>query len=115
MQVDVRKMDGVGIIDLQGKLVAGTGDAQLRDAVNDLLSDQCKKLLINLSQVSSIDSSGVGELVASLRVSEELGASLKIIRSTDESNRAGRVLRMAHILPMFKVFDDESSAIASFS
>lgn len=112
MQSQVRTHDDVAIVDLQGKLVAGVGDRQLREVVNRLLAEDKKKILLNLSKVSSIDSSGVGELVASLRIAERFGARLKILRAGD---RADRVLQMSRILPLFQVYDDEPAAIGAFS
>ncbi len=111
MQIQVRKEDDVSIVDLKGKLVAGVGDAQLREVMDQLLAGDAKKILLNLSGVSSIDSSGIGELVSSLRVSERFGASIKLLRAGDH---ADHVLSMAQILPLFEVYDSEAAAIEHF-
>ena len=108
MQTDVRQNSDVSILDLKGKLVAGTGDVQLRESMNSLLADDCKKILLNLSGVTSIDSSGVGELVASKKICERFGAELKLVSAGEAPTR---VLHMAAILPLFDVHDDESSAL----
>lgn len=112
MRVDVRKHDEVVIVDLQGKLVAGVGDVLLRDVMNELLAEAWRKILLDLSQVSTIDSSGVGELVASRKIAQRFGADLKILRPT---GGVDRVLRMSQILPLFDVHDDEESAFEAFS
>jgi anti-sigma B factor antagonist len=112
VRVDVRQAGDVVIVDLEGKLVAGiTGDALLADVLNQLLAEDWKKILLNLSQVSSIDSSGIGMLVASERKARERGASLRILRLED---RVASVLRMSQILPLFVIYDDEEQALGDF-
>jgi anti-sigma B factor antagonist len=108
MQLQVRHDEDIAILDLKGKLVAGTGDVQLRDCMNDLLAENCKKIVLNLSGVTSIDSSGVGELVASKKISERFGAQIRLVSAGEQPTR---VLHMAAILPLFQVHDDESSAL----
>ena len=112
MQVNVRKADDVVIVDLQGKLVAGVGDALLRDIMNELLAEDWKKILVNLSAVSSIDSSGIGELVASLKISDRFGAALKLLRADDGVEQT---LRITQVLPLFQVYEDEQAALEAFA
>ncbi|MEM1248365.1 MAG: STAS domain-containing protein [Acidobacteriota bacterium] len=113
MQCDVSHDGDVAVISLQGRLVAGVGDILLRDSVNELLADERKKILIDLSQVTHIDSSGVGELVASRRIAERFGARLKLVRAKPDAG-VDRVLRMAQILPLFQMHEDAESAVSSF-
>ena len=84
---------------------------QLREVINELLGEKNEKILLNLSQVSSIDSSGVGELVASLKFCQRFGAALKLLRA---GSAADRVMRMSQILPMFDVYDSEDEALQEF-
>ena len=74
MKIKLRDREGVAIAALEGRLQQGVGDVAMRDLVNDLLASGRTKILLDLSGVPSIDSSGVGELVASLKVAEELEA-----------------------------------------
>lgn len=112
MHVDVRKSDDIVIVDLTGKLVAGIGDELLRDVLNELLAEDWKKILLNLSEVSTIDSSGIGELVAGLKISGTFGADLKLLR-IDEG--VEHVLSLSHVLPLFQVYDNEQAALDSFA
>jgi anti-sigma B factor antagonist len=108
MHVEVRKIADVVIVDLQGRLLAGVGDEILRGVVNELLAEGWKKILLNLSAVTTIDSAGTGELVASLKICEKFGASLKLLNLNE---RVRRSLHLSELLPVFEVFDDEAGAL----
>jgi anti-sigma B factor antagonist len=111
MHVEVRKSEDVVVVDLTGKLLAGVGDEILRDVVNELLAENWKKILLNLSGVSSIDSAGVGEMVASLKVTQRLGGSLKLLNLNE---RVKASLHLSQILPLFEVYTDEQVALEHF-
>ncbi|MFI5166819.1 MAG: STAS domain-containing protein [Thermoanaerobaculales bacterium] len=108
MHVEVRKFDDVVIVDLTGDLVAGDGDELLRDVVNELLAEGWKKILLNLARVGRLDSSGVGELVASWKLAREFGAAIKLLRPGD---RVKSTLHLSQILPLVEVYEDEAEAL----
>jgi len=112
MHVEVRKKKDVVIVDMTGKLHAGLGDEILRGVVNELLAENWKRILLNLSKVTSIDSAGVGELVQSLKVCHSFGAQLKLLNLHE---RLKRSLHLAALLPVFEVYDDEAAALTHFS
>lgn len=112
MHVEIRKVDDVVIVDLKGKLTAGLGDQILRETVDELLGESWKKILLNLSQVSFMDSAGVGELVAGLRTARNLGASLKLLNTNE---RIHSTLYIARLLPIFEVFRSETEALQAFA
>ena len=112
MHVEVRKNEEVVIVDMTGRLVGGIGDEILRNVVNELLAEGWKKILLNLSEVTSVDSAGTGELVASLKVSERFGAKLKLLNLHE---RVRKSLHLADLLPVFEVFDDESAALKHYA
>ncbi len=112
MHVEVRKSKDVVIVDLSGKLLAGIGDEILRSVVNELLAEGWKKILLNLSDVSAIDSAGTGELVASLKISERFGASLKLLNLHE---RVRKSLHLSQLLPVFEVFDEETVALQHYA
>src|SRR5262245_18287000 len=111
MHVEIRKADDVVILDLQGKLTAGLGDQILRDTIDELLAENWRKILLNLSDVSFIDSAGVGELVSGLRTAKRFGADLKILNT---SERVRSTLFIARLLPVFEVYQDEGDALGHF-
>jgi anti-anti-sigma factor len=112
MHVEIRKAEDVVIVDLVGKLTAGLGDAILRGTIDELLAENWKKILLNLSAVSFIDSAGVGELVAGLRTAKRLGASLKVLSANE---RVQSTLYIARLLPIFEIYSEEEEALAAFS
>ncbi len=111
MHVTVRKAGDVVIVVLNGPLHCGLGDEILRGVVNELLAEGWKKILLNLSKVTSIDSSGIGELVQSLRVAKKFDADLKLLNLHD---RVKKSLHLAQLLPVFHVHDEEKEALKSF-
>jgi anti-sigma B factor antagonist len=111
MEIQIRERGDVAIAGLTGRLAAGVGDQQLRGVIDELLASERRNILLDFSQVSSIDSSGVGELVAGLRVARELGGQIKILQVPE---RVEHVLRLGQMLPLFEIFEDEASAIESF-
>jgi anti-sigma B factor antagonist len=111
MHVEVRERSGVVIVDLKGKLTSGLGDQILRESIDELLAEGKKKILLNLSEVSFVDSAGVGELVAGLRTAKRFGAALKLLNATE---RVQGTLYMARLLPIFELYGDETEAVATF-
>ena|SRR6185436_448954 len=112
MRVDIRQAGDVVIVDLHGKLSAGGGDRVLKETLDDLLSDNRKKILLNLSDVSFMDSAGVGELVAGLRTSRGLGASLKLLNANE---RVHSTLYISRLLPIFELYNSEKEALEKFA
>jgi len=111
MHLEVRQNGDVVILDLKGKLTAGLGDQLLREAIDELLAESKKKVLLNLSDVSFLDSAGVGELVAGLRTANRFGARLKLLNLGE---RVYSTLDMARLLPTFEIYRDEAEALRSF-
>ena len=111
MHVELRQAGDVVVVDLKGRLTAGLGDQLLRDTLGQLLADRHKKILLNLSEVSFIDSAGVGELVAGLRASQRSGTALKVL---NHSERVHSTLFLARLLPIFEVYQDEKDALQHF-
>ena len=70
MKIEVRRTQDVVVMDIDGRLVAGVGAEQLRDSIDKLIGKREGKVLLNLEKVSRIDSTGVGELVASIKRAE---------------------------------------------
>lgn len=112
MHVEIRKSGDVVIVDLEGKLTAGLGDQILRETIDELLAENWKKILLNLSRVSFMDSAGVGELVAGLRTAKRLGASLALLSA---SQRVQSTLFISKLLPSFELYQDEAAALAHFA
>ncbi len=113
MHVEVRRNQDVVILDLSGKLTAGLGDQILHDTIDELLAEEWRKILVNLTAVTFIDSAGVGELVSGHRTAQRLGADLRLLSSASERVRA--TFYIARLLPIFKVYESEDQALAAFA
>ena len=111
MQLSTRKRDDVTIIDLKGKVTIGAGDLELRNAVTQEVNNGAKKLLINLSDVTTIDSSGVGELVSSYTTAKNRGVQLKLVNLPA---KVQDVLTVTQLITVFDVYDTEDEAVRSF-
>ena len=111
MHVDVRKSGDVVIVDLEGRLVVGVGDQLLRDIMNELLAEGWQKVLINLSRVSWIDSAGIGELVAGIKLAKQFNCSVKLLRVGD---RVKHILSISQLLPLLDVYESEDDALEQF-
>jgi len=108
MRVSIREESGVTILDLNGRLVSGDGDAILRDALENLIDEGRARILVNFGKVTSMDSSGIGELVSGWKHAREKGSLVAILRPGD---RVRYTLHLSQILPLLEVFEDEAAAV----
>ncbi len=111
MRVDVRQIEDVIIVDLKGRLVSGTGDKLLREIMNELLAQSWSKILLNLSEVTKIDSAGIGELVASIKLAERFGSQVRLLHVRGQIRD---ILELSQILPLLSIYDSEAEAAAAF-
>ena len=111
MKASTRQVDGVTVVDLSGRITLGEGSVVLRDTVRDLIGKGDKRILLNLGDVTYIDSSGIGELVSAFTTVRNLGGELKLLRLT---KKVHDLLQITKLYTVFDVRDDETQAIASF-
>ena len=111
MKIKIREKDGISILDLEGKIILGSGDIMLQEAIDGLLAEEKKNILLNFSGVTYIDSSGIGQLVQSLRMAKAVGGQLKIV---NVSNKIYNTFTIMKLLPVFEVYSDEKEALSSF-
>jgi anti-sigma B factor antagonist len=112
MKFKTRQVDGVTILDLSGRITLGEGSVTIRDAVRDVLAKGSKNIVLNLAEVSYIDSSGLGELVSAYTSVKNSGGELKLLNLTA---KVQDLLQITKLYTVFDVKDDEASAIAAFS
>jgi anti-sigma B factor antagonist len=98
-------------VEVAGRVTLGDSSKAVREAIRELINTDHKKVLLNLSEVTYIDSAGIGELVSSLTSVASLGGSLKLLKP---SKRVSDLLRLAKIYGVFEVHDDEETAARSF-
>jgi len=93
-------------------LAIGVGDVALRNAVQDAMNGGATNVLINLKDVTTIDSSGVGELVGVFTSASNRGVKLKLANLPD---KVQDVLTITQLITIFEVYDSEDEAVASFA
>jgi anti-sigma B factor antagonist len=112
LQIFKRSVDGVMILDLKGPIRIGEGNLDLHRVISSLVEQNERRILLNLANVTYIDSSGLGELVAGYTSIEKNGGEMKLINLTD---RVTELMMITKLLTVFDVFDNESEAIKSFA
>ncbi|MCH7664449.1 MAG: STAS domain-containing protein [Acidobacteria bacterium] len=111
MKVDVRHREGVTILEPKGKITIGVGDIALRDAVVESLEAGSRNILLDLNQVSTIDSSGVGEMVSAYTTVTNRGGKLKLLNLPP---KVVDILQITQLITVFETFEEEDEAVASF-
>ena len=111
LSIKDRQNGDVTILDLSGKITIGEGSVQLREAVRRMLDEGRKKILLNLGDVSYVDSSGIGELVSSYTTTGNNGGQLKLLNQTKKIHD---LLTITKLVTVFETHDDEGTAISSF-
>ena len=112
MKATTRQVDSINVVDLSGRITLGEGCSQLRELIRDLLAKGHKNILLNLGEVTYIDSSGIGELVSGFTAVSNQGGHLKLLNLT---RKVHDLLQITKLLTVFDVHDDEAKAIASFT
>lgn len=112
VKMTTRQVGDVTVIDASGRITLGEGASAFRDTVRDLASKGDKKILLNLSDVSYIDSSGIGEMVSGFTTVTNHGGQLKLLGL---SKRVKDLLQITKLYTVFEVFDDEAAAVRSFA
>ncbi|HEY1206292.1 MAG: STAS domain-containing protein [Bryobacteraceae bacterium] len=107
-----RQVGDVTVIDVAGRITLGEGSSNLREGIREMLAKGNKKILLNLGEVTYIDSSGIGELVSGFTSVANGGGQLKLINLT---KRVKDLLQITKLYTVFEVFDDEAAAIRSFA
>src|SRR5215469_5906144 len=112
MKVTERQVNGVTILDLNGRITLGDETALFRNAIRDVISDGRKNLLLNLSGVPYIDSSGIAELVSAIAAVRREGGDVKLLNLTRKVRDTVEILKLGAI---FELFDDEAAAVKAFT
>lgn len=111
MKATSRDANGVEIVKLEGKITIGSGDSQLREVISNAISSGKSKILLDMSGVTTIDSSGIGELVGSYTTVTNRGGKLKLLHLPAKLNE---LLHVTQLITVFEVYEDEQEALKSF-
>jgi len=112
MKFSTRKNGDIVVIDVEGKILLGEGDVEIKRAVDDLLKKGTKYILLNLAKVPYIDSAGLGEIIRCFTALRRNGGSLKLLSPNE---RVIDLLNITNLLNVFDSYDDEAAALKSFS
>lgn len=111
LKITDREMDGVTVVTIDGRIVLGEESNMMREKVKALLADNKKKVILNMANVTYIDSAGLGTLVATFHSARQQGATLKLAHL---GQKFKEVLQVTKLLTVFEVHDSESAAVQSF-
>ena len=111
LTIKEHEVGAVTVLKLVGEILLDDGDQVLRTHVHDLMARDRTKLVVDFGDVAYVDSSGVGMLVAKQQTLRKIGGDIRLVNL---SARYRRLLTTMRVLPLFRVFDDEAAAVASF-
>jgi anti-sigma B factor antagonist len=106
-----RQVDDIAVLQMEGRIVLGEESNALREQVKNLLGGNMRKIVLNMGNVTYIDSAGLGTLVAAFHSARGQGATLKLCNL---GQKFQEVLQVTKLMTVFEVFDSEASAIQSF-
>ena len=112
LKAEVRRTGDVAIVDLAGRITLGEGSGLVRSTIKDLVSAGQKNILVNLKDVTYIDSAGLGELVGSYASVTNQAGNIKLLHP---QNKVHDLLQVTKLYTVFVAFDDEAEAVRSFT
>jgi anti-sigma B factor antagonist len=112
VKLSTRQVGNVTVIDVAGRITLGEGSSALRETLRDLVAKNQNKILLNLADVTYIDSSGIGELVSGYTTVTNTGGSLKLLNL---NKRVKDLLQITKLYTVFEVHEDEAAAIRSYA
>ena len=112
MKATLRQVNSVIVVDMSGRITLGEGCTQMRELIREQLGKGNKHLLLNLADVTYIDSSGIGELVSGFTTVSNQGGKLKLLNLT---KKVHDLLQITKLYTVFDVYDDEAKAVGSFA
>lgn len=112
MEIHTRTVGDVHVLDISGKITLGDATKTIRHTISDLLENGGKRIVLNLTGVNYIDSSGVGELVRTYITVTKEGKQLKLLNLT---KKVKELLVITKLLTVFQVYENEQAAVTSFA
>ena len=112
LHITERQVGDITVLDLNGLLVLDDGDVVFRDAINALITSGRQQFVVNLADVTYIDSAGIGMLISRFLAVKRQGGDMKIANLTTRSHR---VMTITHLLTVFDAFNSVDDAVQSFA
>ncbi len=111
LEISTRKVGDISVLDLKGRATLGKDTDKLNDALRDLVAGGARKVLVNLADLTQMDSSGIATIV---RTFVSLGVAGGMMKLLSPSGRVRDVLEVTHLLKAIPHFENEAQALASF-
>src|SRR5690242_7758588 len=111
VKVKVRHEGDVAIVDLAGRITLGEGSGLVRNTIKELVAAGSRKVLLNLHDVTYLDSAGLGELVGSYATITNLGGQIKLLHA---QGKVTDMLTVTKLYTIFASYTDEAEALRSF-
>ncbi len=111
LKISIRHVDNVAVLDLSGRVTLGEAAGSMRDSIKDLVTKDSKNILLNLTEVGYIDSSGLGEMVGAFATVSNRGGRLKLLGLQP---RVHDLMQITKLYSVFEIFTDEDAAIKSY-
>jgi anti-sigma B factor antagonist len=112
LKINIRETPDATILDMSGRISIGEALAELRDSIREALAGDQKNLLLNLAEVSHIDSSGLGQLIGSYATVNSRGGQMKLLNL---QKRVNDLMQVTKLLTVFETYTNEESALKSFA
>lgn len=111
VQISEREAQGVTVLDLKGGVVLAPDGKALHERVKQLVGQNKTKILLNVADVTHIDSTGLGEIVSGFSLVKKSGGQLKLVNATDKLQR---IIRLTNLSSILENYPSETEALASF-
>jgi anti-sigma B factor antagonist len=111
LKINIRETANAVILDMNGRVSLGDGLSDLRDSIREALAGDQKNILLNLAEVSHIDSSGLGQLIGSYATVTSRGGQMKLLNL---QKRVNDLLQITKLLTVFETYNNEEAALKSF-
>jgi anti-sigma B factor antagonist len=112
LKITIRETADAAILDMNGRISLGDALSDLRDSIREALAGDQKNILLNLAEVSYIDSSGLGQLIGSYATITKGGGQMKLLNLQKKVND---LMQITKLLTVFETFSDEQTALRSFA
>jgi anti-sigma B factor antagonist len=112
MKLSTRKVGNIVILDIEGKILLGEGDVEIKQAIDELLGQGKKNILLNLGKVPYVDSAGLGEIIRCFTAVRKNGGQLKLL---SPNQRLTDLLTITKLVNVFDWYSDEPTALGSFA
>jgi anti-sigma B factor antagonist len=112
LKINIRETPNAAILDMSGRVTLGDGLSDLRDSIREALAGDQKNILLNLAEVSYIDSSGLGQLIGSYASVTNRGGQMKLLNLQKKVND---LMQITKLLTVFQTYTSEDTALRSFT